>query len=252
MNGVERRMIILSRLQQNEKVLVSSLAEEFNVVPMTIRRDLKALEATGRVKIQHGGAVLNKDTFFMHGMQFRKKDYIEEKRQIAKACLSYIYEGECIFLDSGTTVSEIASLLFTYKHLTVVTNSLLVADALADNQELEIIMCPGNYVMSSMAYMGPFTNDFIGNFHFDKAFLSTSMIDYDKGLTVSWHMEGGLKKKILQQSEVTICAADSSKFDQSSYFGVCSLEEIDFLVTDAKLTEVQKEHYQTKVRIKQA
>ena len=251
MNGAERRMIILSRLQQNEKVLVASLAKEFGVVPMTIRRDLKELEATGRIKVRHGGAVLNKDAFFLHGMRFRKNDHIEEKRQIAKTCLPYIDEGDCIFLDSGTTVSEIARLLFSYRHLTVVTNSLLVADVLADNQDLEIIMCPGNYVMSSMAYMGPFTNDFIGNFHFDKAFLSTAMIDYEKGLTVSWHMEGGLKKKILQQSAMTVCAADSSKFDQSSYFGVCALDQIDILATDTNLSEAQKERYRRKVTLKQ-
>jgi len=108
----------------------------------------------------------------MHGMQFRKNDFVEEKKQIAKACLEYIHEGDCIFLDSGTTVGEIAHLLFSYKKLTIVTNSLLVADCLADNQDLEIIMCPGRYVMSSMAYIDSFTNDFIENFHFDTAFFS--------------------------------------------------------------------------------
>ena len=177
MNGSERRTVILSKIQQNDRVLVSDLAKEFDVAPMTIRRDLKELESTGRIKIQHGGAVLNKNTFFANGMQIKKFEHVEEKRQIAKTCLQFIEEGDCIFLDSGTTISEIARLLFTYKNLTVVTNSLLVSD----------ILGPGKYVVSSMAYMGAFTNDFIESFHFDKAFLSTSMIDDKKGLTVSWH-----------------------------------------------------------------
>lgn len=252
MKGTERRTIILSRIQQHDQVLVRDLAREFEVTPMTIRRDLKVLEETGRIKVQHGGAVLNKNTFFMKGMQFKKNEHVKEKQQIAKACLQYIQEGDCLFLDSGTTVSEIARLLFTYKNLTVITNSLLVADILADNQNLEIIMCPGRYVVSSMAFMGSFTNDFIENFHIDKAFLSTSMIDAEKGLTVSWHTEGGLKKKILQHSDQIICVADSSKFDKSSYFGVCSLNQIDILVTDQNLSEEQKKRYQDKVKLKQS
>lgn len=252
MNGSERRTVILSKIQQNDRVLVSDLAKEFDVAPMTIRRDLKELESTGRIKIQHGGAVLNKNTFFANGMQIKKFEHVEEKRQIAKTCLQFIEEGDCIFLDSGTTISEIARLLFTYKNLTVVTNSLLVSDILADNQDLEIIMCPGKYVVSSMAYMGAFTNDFIENFHFDKAFLSTSMIDDKKGLTVSWHTEGGLKKKILQHADQIICAADSFKFDKSSYFSVCSLDQIDVLVTDQGLDEEIKKRYQKKVKLKQS
>lgn len=249
MNGKERRMIILSRIQQNEQVMVSDLAKEFDVAPMTIRRDLKELERGGRVKIRHGGAVLNKNTFFMHGMQFRKNDFVEEKKQIAKACLEYIHEGDCIFLDSGTTVGEIAHLLFSYKKLTIVTNSLLVADCLADNQDLEIIMCPGRYVMSSMAYIDSFTNDFIENFHFDTAFLSASMIDIEKGLTVVWHPESGLKKKVIRHANQVICVADSSKFDQNGYFGVCPLEQIDILITDHHLTEEQKSRYRKKVKL---
>jgi len=54
--AVERRIKVLERIAADQAVEVSTLAREFGVSEMTIRRDLRRLDRDGFVRRTYGGA----------------------------------------------------------------------------------------------------------------------------------------------------------------------------------------------------
>lgn len=250
MGGIERKLSIMKKIQEQGQVNIAELAEEYGVSVMTIRRDLAKFAKEGMITLEYGGAVLNTGALFEYNMVMKQREYQEEKRRIAKECVSYINDGDSIFLDAGTTICEVARLIAGRKNLTVMTHSLLVANVLSKNDSINLVMCPGKFRATSMAYMGQLTDDFVSSFRFDKLFLAVEGVDLETGLSVPNLTDGITKKRLVRQSKKVICAADSSKFGKSFYYSICDLSEIDLIVTDIGLNPHQAEAYKGKVDLK--
>ena len=124
----QRRVKILDLIREDGHAKVQELSRIFNVTDVTIRQDLEALEKLGYIQREHGGAFLKDVGSFAKTGKVFNQTHIEEKREIAQKAASFISEGECIILDSGSTTTEIAKLLTQYKELTVITNALNIAD----------------------------------------------------------------------------------------------------------------------------
>ena len=111
----------------------------------------------------------------------RETKHKEEKKEIAELALNYINEGETIALNSSTTSIEIARLIKNrYTSLTVVTNSLRIADELADIKGINLILAGGIYNKNEYAFLGEITEKFLGNFLVDKSFVSVGGISLEK------------------------------------------------------------------------
>lgn len=76
--------------------------------------------------------------------RFSIRPILRKKREIAQKAASFISEGECIILDSGSTTTEIAKLLTQYKELTVITNALNIALILGENPGINLIVTEEN------------------------------------------------------------------------------------------------------------
>ena len=129
----QRRVKILDLIREDGHAKVQELSRIFNVTDVTIRQDLEALEKLGYIQREHGGAFLKDVGSFAKTGKVFNQTHIEEKREIAQKAASFISEGECIILDSGSTTTEIAKLLTQYKELTVITNALNIALILGEN-----------------------------------------------------------------------------------------------------------------------
>ena len=232
MRATERKTLIMNYLQEHGYADCSVLAEMFQVSTMTIRRDLAKLEEEGLIAVEYGGASLKGGVRYEHTMLMKQNEYQDEKMRIARHCLSYIEDGDTIFLDAGTTVYELAKLLTERKNITVMTHSLLVANAFAES-EVQVIMCPGHYRAKSMAYMGSLTNSFLSSFNVDKLFLAVEGID-ENGISVP-HIEDGITKKTLMEHAKWICCmAVHSKLGLKFHYIISDIEKIDILVTTSK------------------
>lgn len=249
--ATERKMLIMKKIQNEGTADIAELAHIYNVSTMTIRRDLSKLAEEGLVTLEYGGAVLNSGTLFEHNMTMKKSEYQQEKLRIAKKCASLIKEGDSVFLDAGTTVCELANLIAARRNITVMTHSLLVANALASS-EIDLIMCPGKFRPKSMAYMGQFTDQFLSSFQIDKLFLAVEGVDVNTGISVPNIQDGVTKQNLIKYSKQVICMTDHSKFDKSFYFKICGMEQIDLLVTDSGLSEEQAEIYAKSVNLVRA
>ncbi|MEG2751899.1 MAG: DeoR family transcriptional regulator, partial [Anaerorhabdus sp.] len=104
----ERLAYIVNRLQVRPSISIQNLSKEMNVSLSTVQRDLRKLEQDGRIERSFGGAISNQVSKVLserNEIAVSEKIHLHktEKEIIAKAAVQQIQEGECIFLDSGTT-----------------------------------------------------------------------------------------------------------------------------------------------------
>ena len=150
----QRRVKILDLIREDGHAKVQELSRIFNVTDVTIRQDLEALEKLGYIQREHGGAFLKDVGSFAKTGKVFNQTHIEEKREIAQKAASFISEGECIILDSGSTTTEIAKLLTQYKELTVITNALNIALILGENPGINLIVTGGEFKAPTLSLTG--------------------------------------------------------------------------------------------------
>lgn len=251
MKIVERKQVILDELRGRGKADINKLAEDMGVSSMTIRRDLKKLVDNGTITVTQGVAVLNDGALQEYAMEYKHRCNYEEKRRIARKAFEFVSEGESVFLDSGTTVKELALMIGSKRNINVMTHSLLAANAISHLKEnSRLIMCPGEYREMSQAYLGPLTDDFVQRFQIDLLFLSAEGVSLNGGLTVIDVLDGHTKRTLIQQARRTICMLDSTKFEKSYFYHIASLDRIDTIITDDGLSDdIFDEYHQAGINV---
>ncbi|GAA0725761.1 DeoR/GlpR family DNA-binding transcription regulator [Clostridium malenominatum] len=240
----ERYEQILSILNSEGSVKVSKLTKLFNVSIETIRRDLEYLEKEGHLERVYGGAVLNKVGNNQLKFENREKEFTNEKIEVANIAARYVAEGQSLAMDASTTNLEIAKVLKTkFKKLTILTNSLAIANELLDMDKYTIILTGGVLKNDEFSLVGDITLKYIENFNINTAFISVSGVSLKEGLTdfIFEHLQ--IQKKFIEISQNVIVLADSSKFDSVSLLKVCNLDEVNMIITDSKIKKNVLEKY---------
>ncbi len=229
MYTVERQQHILQFIRYNKVVKLVTLTKEFNVSMETIRRDIQQLVQEKKIEKFYGGVKYIEPVEGL--MDNRLTQQLTEKIAIAKACASLVNNGDCIFIDSGSTTYQMTPFLLGKEKLTVVTNSLPVAfDLIGSNIEVMII---GGRVRHSEKSVT--SNDFL--FHFDhlninKAFICASGVTLEKGISDFSLEEAMTRKQLINISQTVYVATDSTKFNKDVAIQVCPLDEVDMILTD--------------------
>lgn len=223
-------------IQKNKSVLVSDLANQYDVTEETIRRDLKQLEKEGILTRVYGGA------YSLEGVQndvtvrLRKNILSSEKDLIASLCLSFINDGDSIFLDGSTTASSLASIILN-KSISVVTNSLMIAQVVSVSPSINLFLIGGKYNGNSMTFTGTSATDALKDYFFDKAFISCRYISMEKGLTDSDQEQALIRKTAIQNCNQAFLIADHTKLGQNSFYKVADLKEIDTFITNRPIDD---------------
>lgn len=243
----ERYEEILKLLEKDGSVKVSMLTKLFNVSIETIRRDLEHLEKQNHLKRVYGGAVLEKINKKQFNFETREKEYIEEKREITNTAVKFITEGQSIAMDASTTNLEVAKILKTkFKKLTILTNSLAIANELADMEYYTIILTGGIFIKDEFSLVGDIAEKNISDFYIDTAFISISGVSLHAGLT-EYSFDGiQIQKKMIEVSKQVIVLADNSKFDVVCLQKVADLDKVDMIITDSKLKKCVLDKYLNK------
>ena len=236
MLAMERKARIKTLVMENKSVIVSQLAREFSVNEETIRRDLKALEKEGVLTRTYGGAFVQNGAINDVSVSLRKTAYLECKRAIAARCLELIHNGDSIFLDHSTTALEIAKAT-AHRNITVVTNSLLIAEHLAEKGEGQLILVGGVFDPKNRCFAGNAMLDALEQYYVDMAFLSCRSVDLENGVTDSAEQSAAIRRKVLRRAERSYLVADHTKFGKTSFLGICGLDALCGIVTDGALPE---------------
>ena len=197
----------------------------------TVRRDLLALEESGRISVTHGGAVSLYHKLPPEGSYKEKNtSNSKEKGNIARATAALIPEGSKVIIDSGTTTLKLVPYLREIKNLTVLTNDVNIASSLYDCSNIELIMLGGAVRPGYCSVIGSYAEAQVGVFSADICIIGTDAVN-ENGISIANLDEVGIKKSIIKASKKTIIVADHTKIGHESFAKVCSLGNIDTIVT---------------------
>jgi len=233
----ERLEIIKEMVLKEKKVYVSKLSEKFDVTEETIRRDLEKLESQGIVTRSYGGAILNAEKT-NEDIPFykRSKTNIDSKKYIASKAIEFIKEGSTIVADCSSTALEALKMIKDRKDVTVITNSVEVLQEL-NQSELNIISTGGGLKQRSLSLQGPITQNTIGKYNVDIAFVSCKGLDLEKGILDSNEAEAEIKRAMIKQSNKVILLVDHTKYNKTSFVKLFEYDNIDYLITDSEPKE---------------
>ena len=242
----ERRERIIEIIEKEGSVKTSKLIKLFEVSVETIRRDMESLEKQGMLKRVYGGAILkNPNTLEKTYFSKRESEYQEEKREIAAIAIRYIKEGESIALNDSTTNTEIAKKLKnSFNNLTIITNSLVIANELLGIEGFTVIMTGGVLTHKEMAFYGDLAENILSKFIVNKAFLGVTGISLNRGVMDYSIEEVKIQRKMMEMSQEVIILADSSKIDNVSLVKLADIDEVNLVITDSKLDQKVLNKYQ--------
>ncbi|MFD8934887.1 DeoR/GlpR family DNA-binding transcription regulator [Streptomyces sp. NPDC059578] len=230
--AAERRQLILEMVRANGAVSLRELARVVQTSEVTVRRDVRALEAEGLLDRRHGGAVLPGG--FTRESGFPQKSHLAtaEKTAIADLAAGLVEEGEAIVVGAGTTTQELARRLARVPGLTVVTNSLLVAQALAHANRVEVVMTGGTLRGSNYALVGSGAEQSLQGLRVSRAFLSGSGLTAERGLSTSNMLSASVDRALVQAAAEVVVLADRTKLGTDTMFQTVPTDVITRLVTD--------------------
>lgn len=228
---------ILEILQQEQYADIDTLAQRLFVSPSTIRRKLSDLQKKGLITRTHGGAQLNDDNNFFPSFTFRVHQNSFEKKKMALAAIKLIKNGDLIFLDGTTSAFFIAEYLSEFKNIRVITNGIDTLSLLAKNNI--VAYSTGGYVESvnPSVLVGHYAEEMIGNFHADIAFFSAVAVDNDGEIYDCFEEENVIRKAMIKHASKKVFLCDSTKYGKTSLFHLCSLNDIDYVVSNNELPD---------------
>ncbi|GMA19483.1 DeoR/GlpR family DNA-binding transcription regulator [Arsenicicoccus piscis] len=231
----ERHQLIVERARTEGRLEVSALAEELDVTPETIRRDLTILERHGHLRRVHGGAIPIERLGFEPTTAARAERHTAEKARIGARAAELIPADAAILLDAGTTTAALVEHLPRGGELTVVTNSVTVAATISDRDDINLYLLGGRLRARTLASVGSWAVDALQDVHVDVAFVGTNGLDVHAGLTTPDQSEANTKRAMVAAARRVVVVADHSKVGQTHFARFARLSQIDTVVTDSGL-----------------
>lgn len=238
MYGSERRRHITDVLVASGRVSVAELAEGLDVSAETIRRDLSALESEGFLERTHGGAVpVVPGGRTERTLDIRRGENVSAKQSIGRAALALLpAAGGSVLLDAGSTTARMAEALPEDHGLTLVTNSVPLADTLHRASTPDLHVLGGHVRGLTGACVGAPVLRALDSIRVDIALLGTNGLHAERGLTTQDPDEAAVKRAMCAAARRVAVLADSSKFGHEFLMGFAGLDQIDVLVTNAPPT----------------
>ncbi|GGN57919.1 DeoR family transcriptional regulator [Actinoplanes lobatus] len=230
----QRQAAILDRVRATGGVRVTELAAEYGVSDMTIRRDLEALADRGLLAKVHGGATtVSPGSAHEPGFAAKSVRQRGEKTAIAMRAAAMVSPGDAIALSAGTTTAELAQRLVDVPSLTVVTNSIPVADVFyrAGRPDQTVVLTGGTRTPSD-ALVGPVAVAAIGTLHLDMLFLGVHGMSERAGYTTPNLMEADVNRALVEAAERLVVLADHTKWGTVGISSIVPLARANVLITD--------------------
>jgi len=233
----QRQNVILDRVREEGAVRVADLVRDLGVSDMTVRRDLEVLEERGLLEKVYGGATTPAATaLFEPGFALKSTLQQAEKEAIADAAASLVEPGMAIGISAGTTTYALAQRLAQVPGLTVVTNSIRVADVLHQTGVSgQTIILTGGVRTPSDALAGPFAVAALRTVHVDLVFVGVHGVDPHSGFTCPNLLEADTDRALIEAGRRLVVVADHSKWGVIGISSIARLDQADVMITDSDL-----------------
>ncbi|OAE00172.1 DeoR/GlpR family DNA-binding transcription regulator [Arthrobacter sp. OY3WO11] len=240
----ERHRTIAGLLRQRHEVTVEELTAACDASGATIRRDLEALAANGVLRRVHGGA----RSLIGHGENpgygQRELEDQDAKKRIAAAVAGLLADREHVWLDSGSTATEVARAVEA-RELTVMPMSLRSLNVLAGGDPTAgtrpaLLLPGGSLVPGELSFRGPLAESNIRSLRFDTAVVTPCAVDLKAGLLAHDIDDAAVKRAGLDSAARLVVAASAAKWEAQARALVAGLERVDILVTDKNLSAEER------------
>ncbi|MET9296079.1 DeoR/GlpR family DNA-binding transcription regulator [Streptomyces sp. NPDC003077] len=247
----ERMNALLELLGELGRVDVEEAATKLEVSAATMRRDMDALAAQQLLTRTRGGAVLSSVAYDLP-IRYKPAHRTSEKQAVAQAAARLVDRGHVVGLSGGTTTTEIARVLATrpdfaeagpQPHLTIVTNSLNIANELAVRPQIKIVLTGGVAQSRSFELVGPFSELVLQQISLDIAFIGANGIDPTMGVTVHDEGEARVNRLMAERARRAVVVADSSKIGERCFARVGDADVFDTLITDSGAKEATRREF---------
>ncbi len=226
----ERRRVILDQLKRDGRVSVKDLSDRLSVSAVTIRQDLRALEVEGMLERTYGGAMLRSPISVPEvAFEIRRESNRGEKSAMGKAAAALVQDGYGIALDASTTAFALAHYLRSFQNLTVVTNSLMIAQQFLDSPRIDVILPGGKLRRDSASLVG--NPDSLPNINLTIGFFSARGLSLDAGLTDISPEQAEIKKALLARCMTAVALIDSSKWGQILPYTYAPTKKMSRIIT---------------------
>ncbi|QFG00075.1 DeoR/GlpR transcriptional regulator [Psychrobacillus glaciei] len=232
----ERREQILEKLKKEGRLLAKELANEYNLSLDSIRRDLSIMEEQGLLKRTHGGAIPIPNVRTMPiPPSMRYGDVMEYQNAIAKEAVTYINEGQTVFIGGAAIHYVLLKYLPRHIEFTVITNAVEVAYYLREVENIQLYLI-GGAVKSSGNITDALANEFACQFTIDLCFATAGGLSL-KGLSTATPEVSIFHKTVYDNSKKVIGLIEHSKFGIDLFSRMYPLQKLDKIITDEETTK---------------
>lgn len=225
---------IIKIVSDAKKIEVNKLAQLLDVSNVTIRKDLDKLEEKGIINRQHGFAVINNTD----DINFRLAKNYDLKRKIALKAAENILDGDVIMIESGSTCALLAEeLAFNRKNITLITNSVFIANYVRKSDAIKVILLGGEYQSNSQVNVGPLIKKVVDEFYVDKLFIGIDGFDEVRGFRSNDIDRSDTTHLMSAAAKEVIILTDASKFQQNGTVTEFSFSEISKVYTDGSISD---------------
>ena len=233
----QRQGLILERIRESGGAKVADLARVLGVSDMTVRRDLAVLREKGLIEKVHGGATAP-EPGVSHEPGFGAKVRLQtaEKDAIAATAAALVEPGDTIGISAGTTTRALALRLADVAGLTVVTNSMPVAEVFDEaGRDDQTVILTGGVRTPSDALVGPFAVATLRQLHVDLVFMGIHGMEPRSGFTTPNLLEADTNRAMVACGRSLVIVGDSTKWGTVGISSFAGLDDAHILVTDTGL-----------------
>lgn len=225
-----RRDIIADRLDAGHPAIANALAVEFGVSEDAIRRDLRALAAAGRCRRVYGGALPLSPA--STPIATRLEQAPAPKQALARTAAALILPGELVFIDSGSTNLAIVPFLPAGQGVTIATNSIAIAAAVAARGDLPLVLIGGSVDVNVGGCVDANAVAQVAALNIDRCFLGACAVSAADGIGAFGLADATFKRAVHAASRHSAVLATSDKLETRAPYRVCAAGDVDQLVVE--------------------
>ena len=231
----ERETAIIEYLKENRSATVEELCNALFVSEPTMRRDLSALNAMGKIIRTYGGASYKSEHGQNLPQEYRAHEHRDAKAAIAKRCLSLVNDGDVVMTDGSSTALELLRIIGKKKSIMIITNNAKAPLVLASTQA-KTFVTGGELAGESLVYVGGYAEEFIRSFNADICFFSVRTLTRDGMLTDNAIAENSVRRVMMSRSRKKVLMLDSGKIGEPCTNTLTSLHEVDLVVSEKDIS----------------
>ncbi|MGH3318743.1 MAG: DeoR/GlpR family DNA-binding transcription regulator [Streptosporangiaceae bacterium] len=230
----ERHRRVLELVRTRGIVSMREISQAVDASEVTIRRDLRLLATRGLIRRTHGGAAVPGALAHEPSYSEKARQSAAEKAAIAQGAVRMIKNGDALALGAGTTTLDLARLLVSYAELSVITDSLLVCQTLAEVPGISVLATGGEVRGSTRAFVGPHAERALDGLHVSTLFISGNGLTAERGLSTPDTLQAAIDRRLASTAEQIVVLTDHTKVGVDTMHQTIPVTDIDTVITDSR------------------